>query len=206
LGPGGREASSATWVKYFDMDKLIQWLTAYKYAVLFPLAIVEGPVLAVVVGWLCAAGLMRVGIAYPIIIAGDMVGDSGCYLLGRLNAGGSPGRFGRRLGLSREKIERWHNWFRDNPVKMISLSKITLGVGPAGIFLAGQARIPYARFLPVCVGTSALQYFFYLLAGMLLGHGYLLLTHILNITASLLIALATASLVFLLIRSYLKRL
>jgi membrane-associated protein len=199
-------ASSAISVKYFDMDKLIQWLTTYKYAVLFPLAIVEGPVLAVVVGWLCSAGLMRIGIAYPIIIAGDIVSDSACYLLGRLTARGRPGKLARRMGITSERMVRWQTWLRDNPIKTISLSKITLGIGPAGIFMAGRAQIPYGRFLPICIGTSAVQYFFYLLAGLLLGHGYLILTRYLNIAGALIIAAAIAGFVLLLTRSYLKRL
>ncbi|HEV2355526.1 MAG TPA: hypothetical protein VGR89_14855, partial [Puia sp.] len=113
------------------MENLIHWLTVYKYAVLFPLAIIEGPVLAVIVGWLCAAGLMRIEAAYPIIIAGDMVGDSGCYLLGRVTKAGHINRLLRWLGCTEEKVDRIRVWFRANPVKMISLSKITPGVGPA---------------------------------------------------------------------------
>src|SRR5579872_1795247 len=180
------------WAKYFSMENLIHWLTVYKYAVLFPLAIIEGPVLAVVAGWLCATGLLRIEAAYPIIIAGDMVGDSGCYLLGRVTKAGHMNRFLRWLGCTDDKVNRIRHWFRANPVKMISLSKITPGVGPAGIFLAGQSRIPYKEFLPVCIGTSALQYFFYLQAGLLVGHGYLLLTRYLNVAASLCIGLAIA--------------
>lgn len=197
---------SATWVKYSNMDHLIQWLITYKYAILFPLAVAEGPVLAVIVGWLCAAGAMRLSIAYPIIIAGDMVSDSACYLLGRMTGVGRLSRLAGWLGFSPEKMNRLRVWFRDNPAKTISISKVTLGVGAAGIFLAGQSRIPYSRFLPIALGMSALQYFFYLIAGMLLGHGYLVLTHYLNLAASLLIASGVATLIFLLVRSYLKKL
>lgn len=188
------------------MENLIHWLTIYKYAVLFPLAIIEGPVLAVVAGWLCAAGYLRIEIALPVIVAGDMIGDSACYLLGRVTRAGHFNRLLGIFGCSAERVDRLREWFRVNPIKTISLSKITPGIGPAGIYLAGQTRIPYNEFLPICVSTSVVQYFFYLQAGMLLGHGYLLLTHYLNVVASLCIAVAVAAVIFFVIRTYLRKL
>lgn len=205
-GPRVPGAFSAISVKYFDMNNLIEWLTDYKYAVLFPLAILEGPVVAVVAGWLCAAGLMRLSIAYPIVVAGDMISDTGCYLLGRLTSTERLGRLAQMVGVNPAKIRRLRCWLRNNPVKMISISKIALGVGPAGIFLAGQSGVPYSRFLSICIGMSALQYFFYLLAGMLLGHGYLALTHYLTLTASFFIAVSLGSLAFFIIRSHFRKL
>jgi membrane-associated protein len=188
------------------MDTLIYCLTTYKYALLFPLAVIEGPVLAILVGWLCAAGIFRIAPAYGILILGDMVGDSGFYLLGRMTADGRFERFAAKLGFGARRIERVRRWFRENPVRTISASKISLGVGPAGLFLAGQCRIPYKTFLPVCTGVAALQYFFYLLSGMLLGHGYLILIHYLNVLSSVIITLAAATVAFLLLRSYFKKL
>jgi membrane protein DedA with SNARE-associated domain len=188
------------------MDTLINCLATYKYALLFPLAIIEGPVLAIVVGLLCAEGVFRIAPAYGILILGDMVGDSGFYLLGRLTAHGRLERFAARMGFGPQRVERVRWWFRENPVRTISTSKISLGVGPVGLFLAGQCRIPYKTFLPVCTGVAALQYFFYLLAGMLLGHGYLLLIHYLNVLSSVFITLAAMTVVFLLLRSHFKKL
>lgn len=187
------------------MDNLIHWLTVYKYAVLFPLAIVEGPVLAVVAGWLCATGYLRIELVYPIIIAGDLVGDSGCYVLGRLTKQGHVNRLLRWLGCTEERIDHIRNWFRANPVKMIAVSKITPGIGPAGIFMAGQSKIPFREFLPVCIGTSAVQYVVYLLAGLLAGHGYLLLTHYMSMAASMCLGIAAALAGFLTIRTYTKK-
>lgn len=188
------------------MESFVHWLIVYKYALLFPLAIVEGPVLAILVGWLCGAGILQFAPSYAILIAGDMVGDSGFWLLGRLTADGRFERLAGRIGFGPQKVNRARQWFRDHPLKTISASKITLGVGPVGLFLAGQSRIPYKTFLPVCTGVAALQYFFYLLAGMLLGHGYLLLVHYLSVVSAVVITVAAATVVFLLIRSHFKRL
>lgn len=188
------------------MESFIHWLMVYKYAILFPLAVVEGPVLAILVGWLCGAGILQFVPSYAILIAGDMVGDSGFYLLGRLTADGRLERLAVRIGCGPQKVDRARRWFRGNPLRTISASKITLGVGPVGLFLAGQSRIPYKTFLPVCTAVAALQYFFYLLAGMLLGHGYVLLVRWLSILSAVLITIAAATVVFLLLRSHFKKL
>lgn len=188
------------------MDTLIHWLINYKYVLLFPLAVVEGPVLAIVVGWLCGAGVLRIAPCYAILIAGDMVGDSGFYLLGRMTADGRFERWAARIGCGPQKVDRIRLWFRENPLRTISASKITLGVGPVGLFLAGQSRIPYKTFLPVCTGVAALQYFFYLLAGMLLGHGYALLAHYLSVVSALTITFVAGTVAFLLLRSHFKKL
>jgi membrane protein DedA with SNARE-associated domain len=188
------------------MESFVHWLIVYKYGLLFPLAVVEGPVLAVIVGWLCGAGVLQFVPSFAILIAGDMVGDSGFYLLGRLTAEGHFERFAARIGCGPRKVDRARQWFRENPLRTIAASKITLGVGPVGLFLAGQSRIPYKTFLSVCSGVAALQYFFYLLAGMLLGHGYVLLVHYLSVVSAVGITVAAATLVFLLLRSHFKKL
>jgi hypothetical protein len=114
-------------------------LIAHRYVMLLPLAIVEGPVLAVIAGLLCTQGFLTPFIVYPLIIAGDMIGDSICYWLGRAARSGRFNRFwltrrlGNRLGGNREKLDRLMLFFDENQVKTVSLSKITLGVGAAGI-------------------------------------------------------------------------
>ena len=69
------------------MDHIFSLLHDYGYYVLFPLAVVEGPILAVIAGFLCATGIMNPFLVYLFIVSGDIVGDSVCYFAGR---SGSP--------------------------------------------------------------------------------------------------------------------
>ena len=41
------------------MDHIVYLLTEYKYLILFPLAIVEGPIIAVIAGFLCSSGFLN---------------------------------------------------------------------------------------------------------------------------------------------------
>jgi membrane protein DedA with SNARE-associated domain len=96
-------------------------------------------------------------------------------------------------------------FFDSNPIKTISLSKITLGMGVVGIYLAGNARIPYKKFISICLITSMVQYIFYLGIGLLFGHAYIQINHYLNYFASLSIIIALAVILFISIRSMLKK-
>lgn len=166
---------------------------------------VEGPILAVLAGWLCTTGFLNPLICYPLIVAGDLTGDTFCYMLGRW--GGSPRLSGIRklMGLRPDKIERVHAIFDLHPVRTISLSKLTLGIGVAGIFMAGNARVPYLKFLGICVVTSAAQYIVYLGIGLLFGEAYTRINQYLNYFASLSIVAAVAVVVYLSIKSIRKK-
>jgi membrane-associated protein len=177
------------------MEHIIQLLYEFKYLFLFPLAVVEGPILAVIAGFLCMEGILNPFIVYPIIVLGDITGDSFVYALGRWGKSCSTGRWQRLMGISGAKIERARTYFGNNPVKTVSLSKITLGVGVAGIFLAGNARLPYRKFIAICLGTSAVQYIIYLGIGLLFGRAYKEINLYLNYiaTAAIIVSFAVIS-------------
>ena len=162
----------------------------FKYLFLFPLAVVEGPILAVIAGLLCSEGFLNPAIVYPIIVLGDITGDSLVYALGRWGNSARPRRWYRLIGLTTGKIDRARTYFAGNPVKTVSLSKVILGVGVAGIFLAGNSKVPYRTFLAVCLGTSAIQYTVYLGIGLLFGRAYKEIDCYLNYFAAILIVAA----------------
>jgi len=68
--------------------------------------LVVGPVLAVVVGWLCSAGTLSLGLALPILVVGDMIGDSGFYLPGRFTSDGRFERLAMKIGCGPNRVNR----------------------------------------------------------------------------------------------------
>ncbi len=180
-------------------------LQQYKYFILFPLAVVEGPIVAVIAGFLCSTGLLSPLIVYPIIVSGDITGDSICYSIGRWGKSKFLKKAGNWFGVNAEKTDRVRSIFNSNPVKTISLSKIVLGIGVAGIYLAGNARIPYRKFISICLVTSAVQYIVYLTIGILFGGAYKRINHYLNYFASISIIAGAAIILFIFIRSIRKK-
>jgi len=190
----------------FLLEQIIYLLTAYKYLILFPLAIVEGPIIAVIAGFLCINGLMDPLLVFPVIVFGDIIGDSICYLLGRLGMPKFLKKTGKRFSLDGEKTDRARAFFNLNPTRTIFLSKITLGIGVAGIYLAGNAKVPYTKFIGICLVTSVIQYIIYLSIGLLFGSAYIRINHYLNYFASITILVSMAIILYFLIKSKLKKL
>ena len=187
------------------MQYIIYLLSQYKYLILFPLAIIEGPIIAVIAGFLCNNGFMNPFIVYPVIIAGYIIGDSVCYAFGRLGVPKFIKRIARWVGVNDKNISHLRVLFNSNPAKIVALSKIVLGIGIAGIYLAGSSRIPLSKFLIICLVVSAVQYVFYLGLGLLFGNAYLHINKYLNNFASFNIIAALAIILFIVIKYLLKK-
>ncbi|MDE3185156.1 MAG: VTT domain-containing protein [Bacteroidota bacterium] len=188
------------------METIFYLLPKFKYIILFPLAIVEGPILAVIAGFLCSEGYLNLFMAYPIIVLGDVIGDSIVYMFGRWGIPVFLKKILKRFGMKTKNLEKARVYFDANSQRAISLSKITLGIGIAGIYLAGNARVPYARFLKICLVTSALQYVVYLGIGLLFGSAYKQIDHYLNFFAALSIVTFLSVILFYIIKSIRKKL
>ncbi len=180
-------------------------MVKYKYLILFPLAIIEGPVIAVIAGFLCIGGFLNAFIVLPILVVGDMIGDSFCYMLGRWGVPDFIKNILKKFGLNAEKVSRVKIYFDANPKKTISLSKVTPGIGVAGIYLAGHAKINYNTFFKICLVTSILQFIVYLCIGLLFGKAYVKISHYLDVAATTIILSTLVVIVFLFIKSMLKK-
>lgn len=190
------------------MDAILYLLMRYKYMILFPMGIVEGPIIAIIAGLLCTRGILNPLYVYMIIVSGDLVGDSIVYLLGRWSKSRLKylKKINKLFGLNESNIESTRIFFVANPLKTISLSKIILGIGVAGIFMAGNARVSYNKFILICFITSTLQYVVYIGIGVLFGQAYLQINHYLNYFASFTILSALAIILFFLIKSQFNKL
>ncbi len=155
-------------------------LTNYGYFILFPLAVIEGPMVAVVAGFLSFLGLMNIFIAYAIIMIGDVVGDSGYYMAGRW--GGNY--FSRYFTKHAEKISKVKTYFETHQRKAIALSKLFHGIGITGLLAAGSLKIPYKRYITICFLTTAAQSVVLFAIGILFGHTYIQLNRYLNYYAA----------------------
>ncbi len=184
---------------------IISLLTHYKYLILFPLAIVEGPILAVIAGFLCTSGFLNPFYVFPVIVFGDLTGDSICYSMGRWGIPKFIRKIAWWLGLSPRRVNQARIYFNANPIRTVFLSKISLGIGVAGIYLAGNARILYGKFIKICLITSLIQYVFYLGAGIIFSNAYVQISHYINNIASIFIIAALGVILFISIRSMLNK-
>jgi membrane protein DedA with SNARE-associated domain len=127
---------------------LIAWLVAYRYLIVYPLAILEGPVVMMISGFLVRTGFFSFWPVYLLLMAGDLTGDIAWYFVGRHGARPLIRRYGHFISLTEENVEKMEKLFHKHEMKILLISKITMGFGfaLATLIAAGAAKIPFKRY------------------------------------------------------------
>ena len=188
------------------MERIIQLLAQYKYLVLFPLAVIEGPIIAVIAGFLCNRGFLNIWIVLPVIVVADMISDSICFYLGRRGVPIILKNIVYWFGFKPDRISRVKKFIKSHPRSFIPMSKITLGIGFLGIYLTGNSGISYRNFISICMVTSFCQYVVYLGIGVLFGAAYARINLYLDYTATVFVLLFLAFVLFFFIQSLIRKL
>ena len=162
-----------------------------------PLAIIEGPIIAVLCGFLVTLKVLNPLLVYVILVLGDIVGDGGIYYLGY-----SGKRFLKYFKVTEEKLEKAKTYFRDNHKKAIFMSKLVHGIGFTGLLAAGASHVPYKRYFKTCALISIVQSAIMILIGVLFGHAYVQIGKYLNYYAAVISIIGLIVLLIVFIRKY----
>lgn len=170
-------------------------LAAYTYVVLFPLTIVEGPIVSILAGFLCSLGFANLYLVFPMIVAGDIAGDCLWYAVGRWGRKGFGGRWSKYLGVTPERLRRIEQHFDSHSGKTLVLGKLTHGLGALVLLGAGVAGVRLRRFVVFNLLATVPKSLALLLVGYFLGQAYGKAASALNYVALGMVALAVLSLV-----------
>ncbi|MFA6047664.1 MAG: DedA family protein [Parcubacteria group bacterium] len=123
-------------------------LGIYKYAFLFVMALIEGPIIMTATGFLLHFGQFDLLGAYMALTLGDLAGDFCWYGLGYIAGKRMAIKFGKYFSLDEKTINRIEKIFHRHHEKIIFISKITMGFGfsLATLITAGVARVSLKKF------------------------------------------------------------
>jgi len=129
----------------FSSASIIALIEHYGYTIIFPISVIEGPVITVIGGFLASLGHLNAYIAFLVLLFGDIVGDIMYYLMGRW--GGKPfvRRWGKYFYLNEKNVGRMAEYFETKGFGQILLSK-THAAGSAVLFAAGLGGMSLGRF------------------------------------------------------------
>ena len=176
---------------------MMSLLFTYKYIILIPLSIIEGPIITVICGFLVTLKVFNPFLVYIIMVLGDIIGDAGIYFIGY-----SGKRFLKYFKVTEEKLEKAKKYFEGNHKKAIVLSKLVHGIGFTGLMAAGAVHVSYKKYFKTCAMISVIQTFVMLILGILFGHAYVLIGEYLNYYAAIVSIVALIFLVILFLRKY----
>ena len=155
----------------FAGHPLISLILTYRYLVLFPLACIEGPVLALVIGFLVNLGYFNIFGAMLLMCAGDFFPDILYYYIGHF---GSEKKFlekyGHRFQFIKDNFPVIENLWRDHSYKMMFVSKLAYGMSTPLLISSGLAKIPFKKFISRALLVTIFQYSIILTIGYYLGY------------------------------------
>jgi membrane protein DedA with SNARE-associated domain len=178
---------------------IIQYILAYKYLIILPFSIIEGPFLAIICGFLVTTKVLNPWIVFPILIVGDVLGDTIFYIMGRTGRGVL--RFFR---VKEATLEEAKKYFENNHRKALIMSKLIHGLGTAGLIAAGAVRVPYKKYFTICAIVSLVQSVTLFVIGILFASAYIKIAKYLDYYAATVSAIFVIILICFLIKRYNK--
>jgi membrane protein DedA with SNARE-associated domain len=151
---------------------VVQLLLQYRYALLFPIAVVEGPIVSILAGFLASTGNMNIYLAYLTVLAGDLIADTVYYAFGRFGGVNFVSRYGRFLRLTTESLAGLEEHFEKHTGKTLIIGKFSHGLGSVVLFSAGLARVRYPKFLLYNILSASLKSFVLITVGYYYGYAY----------------------------------
>jgi membrane protein DedA with SNARE-associated domain len=124
----------------------------WTYLILALLVAVEGPVATLLGAAAASAGLMRPILVLLAAAAGNLTADSLWYTLGYAGKIEWALRFGRRLGIQRESLERLEQGMHNHAAKILFLAKLTVSFMIPSLIAAGLVKVPWRRWFPAVFG------------------------------------------------------
>lgn len=145
-------------------------LSGWSYLLIALAVMFEGPVATLLSATAAAAGLLNPRLAFAAIVIGNLVGDSFWYSLGRLGNGHLENgdwffRYGRRLGITQQRLEQFQGNIAAGAPKFIFLTKLASSLIIPALIATGLGRIPWRRWLPFLVAAEMIKSAFLMLVG-----------------------------------------
>lgn len=153
------------------VPKIIALLLSWGYVLILPIAIVEGPIITIVVGFLVSLGHFNFFVAYLVLILADALGDLLYYGIGRWGHGPWVRKLIAYIGATHERMERLEKKFRRHDFKILMLNK-TQAMGALVLYFCGSIRMPLGRFLWINILGSIPKIAFFEIVGFYFGKSY----------------------------------
>ena len=156
----------------FDPSLIISWLLKYKYLILFPITLFEGPIITIIAGYLSSLGFLNFYIAYAIVVLGDTTGDLLYYVAGRWGRWQFCRKWGNLLDVQEGKVAKMEKYFGRHAGKTLFIGKFGYGFVGSLLFASGIANVSLVRFLAFTFPATLIKSMTILLIGFYFGYAY----------------------------------
>ncbi len=155
----------------FSLDAILGLLLAHKYAIIFPIAVIEGPMISVLSGLLASNHLLNAPLAYGLLLFADIVGDAVYYAMGYWGGNAFFHKWGRWFGVKEERLLQMENEFNKHGGKWLLFGK-TQPYGVVILAAAGVLRMNFFRYIAINAAASFFKVLMFFLLGYFFGEAY----------------------------------
>ena len=166
------------------------------YFIIFLLVIVEGPIVTIAAGFMCAQGLLDFYLATLIIILGDLTGDALYYASGRWGMRSIINRWGKYVGFTEQKIRQFEKYFIRHGGKTVLIAKLAHGVGGVFLAAAGASHMKVKSFIFYSVIGTIPKTFILLFIGYYFGSAINKINNVFDFLALLVVAVIIGVILF----------
>jgi membrane-associated protein len=189
----------------FSISDTFLILEHYKYLVIFPVVILEGPIITIISGFLVYLGHLNIYIAFLMLVVGDLLGDALHYWIGKYWQKFSwVNKIGYFLGYTESSKVLVNNHFKKHAIKTLIFAKFSHGVGTVIQIAAGIALVDFSKYILVNFFVTLLKTAILLFIGYYVGSSYLKIDGYLNTIAFSTISITLFIFLYFLLSKYIK--
>jgi len=167
------------------LDELLKYFAQYGYWVVFFGVMLEnaglpipGETILLAAGFFAFQGHFHVPTVMVVAAIGAMVGDNAGYLVGRKLGRVTLERYGSKVGLKPQLLDRFDRFFARNGNRTIFFARFITGLRVFAALLAGAAKMPWKAFLLYNSAGAVLWAIVITLAGYFFGKSWEVLARV----------------------------
>ena len=154
-------------------ELFIPLVIQYSYVAIFPIAVIEGPIIALVAGFLISLGYLSFIPAYITILVADVLGDIIYYYIGyRSNRDKFSKKYGSQFPSILNNLNLVDKLWQKHEKKTMLLSKLSYGLCIPFLMSAGVSRVPIKRFIVYALFIDIVKFGILMVAGYFLGYSF----------------------------------
>ncbi|MEQ1499947.1 MAG: VTT domain-containing protein [Parcubacteria group bacterium] len=186
--------------------EILSALSYYKYWIIFPIAIFEGPIICVISGFLVSMGSLNGFVVYMMLVLADTLGDLMYYSIGRFwRHSDWLKKHANFFGYSEKSEEYLQNHFSKHKAKTFLLAKISHGLGSSVQIASGIAKVNYKEFLLWSVVGTVPKVLVLLILGYYVGSSYENIDNYLQFMALLAVGTVCLLVMYFVLSKHLKK-
>ncbi|MDB5259833.1 MAG: hypothetical protein JWN37_64 [Candidatus Nomurabacteria bacterium] len=154
------------------MEYFYYLIITYKYWLLLPIVTFEGPIATVVSSFLASLGTLNIYLVFLVVVGGDVLGDIMYYWIGRKGGKKLVAKYGKRLGLTAERLEKTKNHTDRHLGKTILIGKFMQAPVFIIMMAAGMTKYDFRKYVISMIIVSIPKAVFYMVIGYYFGQYY----------------------------------